>query len=159
MVNNYFTGITTIKLTSASMNVSNFAPSTTTAALSSKLAVASSSVASTAMAVFSACAPVAAASSSARNKSALGIASKCCSSWNSDPVSIMYLISERIMKSALNVCHMCTLLSLSDRDSNSDALRRNTVINEPKFPVFKLLLMNDWQSVSKRESKFNWSWL
>uniref|UniRef100_A0A182NBS3 EGF-like domain-containing protein n=1 Tax=Anopheles dirus TaxID=7168 RepID=A0A182NBS3_9DIPT len=44
-----------------------------------------------------------------------GNASKCCNSWYSDPVSIMYFTRHRMMNRALNACHMWTLLKTSSK--------------------------------------------
>lgn len=88
LIFSYFTGIIIIKLTIASKKASNFDPSTaTTIGFGSRTSLSIST-----------------ADSSDLPLGFTGMASKCCNSWYSEPVSIIYLIKHRMMNRALNVC-------------------------------------------------------
>lgn len=101
LLSTYLTGTMTSKLTTALKNDSNFDPSTVNCIFAWS-AVISMQVAALA------------ATSDDRADSA-GIASKCCSSWYSEPISIKYLIVLRMINNALNACQMCRLLKIEHK--------------------------------------------
>lgn len=85
-------------LTTASKNVSNFEPSTVLIGLALlSFSILTASIPFVVSGVIFV---------------TFGIASKCCISWYSDPVSIKYFTIHRTMKRALNVCQMCIVLKI-----------------------------------------------
>lgn len=91
----YLTGTMTSRLTTALKNESNFDPSTEHARCACGRSAMSMQVAP---------------SASDAKAASVGIASKCCNSWYSEPISIKYLIVHRMINSALNACQMWRLL-------------------------------------------------
>lgn len=109
---NYFTGMMTSILTIASKNVSNLDPSTVRIGfeLLSALAPFTSVTPFDVSDVLSAL---------------VGIASKCCNNWYSEPVSMRYFTVHRIIKRALNVCQICILLW---NDKQTEILNNQNVL-------------------------------
>lgn len=98
----YLTGTMTSRLTTALKNDSNFDPSTAHVNFDCIVDLSTISIQ---------VAPVVSSVPDDRAKSA-GIASKCCSNWYSEPVSIKYFTVHRMINNALNVCQIWRLLQL-----------------------------------------------